>query len=219
MSPELRLDNIVNDYILSITSMKPSSEKASVLDVYSASVQASVLQSIRQIKREGLVEEDSSCKTLQSDDATMDVRLKGLRLKISRSNGPSAFSGSLSAMNAGIGTLQSFDDACLVSVGRSTVSLDEKSLGISLADTLCEAKEYATEHIFASFASLYRCIDHLRISATMYGQFMSSLDLHMVIQTILFAKDKSVVDPLSTIQPSYLIQSGRPHKLRTDAFV
>ncbi|KAI0058067.1 hypothetical protein BV25DRAFT_1994498 [Artomyces pyxidatus] len=36
-------------------------------------------------------------------------------------------------------------------------------------------------------------------------------------QILVWSQEHSVVDPLSTIQPSYLIQTGRPHDLRTNA--
>ena len=40
---------------------------------------------------------------------------------------------------------------------------------------------------------------------------------NMVYNVITSSKSKAIVDPLSTIQPSYLVQSGLPHRLRTDA--
>jgi hypothetical protein len=38
-----------------------------------------------------------------------------------------------------------------------------------------------------------------------------------IYQTLQRSKNLSIVDPLSTIQPSYLIQTGRPHEIRVHA--
>lgn len=38
----------------------------------------------------------------------------------------------------------------------------------------------------------------------------------LLYQILMSSADKIIVDPYSTVQPSYLVQSGRPNKLRTD---
>lgn len=47
-----------------------------------------------------------------------------------------------------------------------------------------------------------------------------SMSMRKLLYHILSTSvDKFIVDPYSTIQPSYLVQSGRPNKLRTDAIL
>lgn len=45
----------------------------------------------------------------------------------------------------------------------------------------------------------------------------SALTTGIIYNVLRSSNDKAIVDPLSTIQPSYLVQRGRPHELRTDS--
>ncbi|KAJ3553006.1 hypothetical protein NM688_g3848 [Phlebia brevispora] len=216
MSPELCFDDVLADHIQSVTSVKPPVETASVMDFNLTSVQVSMLQSVRQVKRDVSHREDEATNVLQSNESTMDCLLKGFHVKISKSTGPPAVSCSLSTFTAGMGTIRAFDEACLVSMGQSTLSLDDHSLIVSLGALFCETGDRAAEHIFATAAMTLRCAQRLQTLTTSYTNFASTLDLHMLVQTIVSAKEKPIVDPLSAIQPSFLIQSGRPHRLRTD---
>lgn len=47
----------------------------------------------------------------------------------------------------------------------------------------------------------------------------SMSEQYLLYQILVSSADKFVVDPYSTIQPSYLVQSGRPDKLRTNAIL
>ena len=61
--------------------------------------------------------------------------------------------------------------------------------------------------------------DAPQILVDVYRRFRSDTALAKgeIISRVLMSTDgKAIIDPLSTIQPSYLVQGGRPYKLRTD---
>lgn len=43
-----------------------------------------------------------------------------------------------------------------------------------------------------------------------------AMDQTIIYQVLRYSRHRSIIDPLSTIQPSFLVQSGRPQELRTD---
>ena len=67
--------------------------------------------------------------------------------------------------------------------------------------------------VLQEFVREQRCL------VDVFGRFRSDTALAKgeIISRVLMSTDgKAIIDPLSTIQPSYLVQGGRPYKLRTD---
>ena len=58
-----------------------------------------------------------------------------------------------------------------------------------------------------------------RLLVDIYRKFRSNTALakgEIISRVLMLTHGKAIIDPLSTIQPSYLVQRGRPYKLRTD---
>lgn len=103
-----------------------------------------------------------------------------------------------------------------VSLGGSSISTQGTSVHASLqsihmqADQNAPAQSLATAIAVATFA---------QAMARLGDGFASRSNkaLHASIQELLqMSHDKHIIDPLSTIQPSYLVQLGLPRRLRTD---
>ncbi|KAG6903050.1 hypothetical protein C0995_007483 [Termitomyces sp. Mi166 len=72
------------------------------------------------------------------------------------------------------------------------------------------------EYIVATGLALAHSAQQLAELWQNWKQYSSLLKRSVVFDIIRCSGDKATVDPLSTIQPSYLVQSGLPHVLRTD---
>lgn len=79
-------------------------------------------------------------------------------------------------------------------------------LEMDAPDYISEAVSAHTDPIVRAINTYQRLQSHLLSAAR-----------DCVYQTLKRSKNLSVVDPLSTIQPSYLIQAGRPHEIRVHA--
>ena len=105
--------------------------------------------------------------------------------------------------------------SCMVSA-RTWIKLADGSVSLVFAPTVTRI-----EHSAPRLLAL--CIDSLTCSiegtyTTYYRNVKeSSLSDQQLIRRVLFSsRDKVIIDPLSTIQPSYLVQTGRPRQLRLD---
>ncbi|KAH9985984.1 hypothetical protein BJV74DRAFT_946145 [Russula compacta] len=79
-------------------------------------------------------------------------------------------------------------------------------LEMDAADCVSEVVSAHTDHITQAVDTYRR----------LQSRFLSEARVR-VHQTLQWSKKLSVVDPLSTIQPSYLIQTGRPNEIRVHA--
>ncbi|KAJ7462379.1 hypothetical protein B0H11DRAFT_1923358 [Mycena galericulata] len=72
------------------------------------------------------------------------------------------------------------------------------------------------EYIMAVGIALSETIQQLATVKQKWDQRSSTMASNVVYSILFASHDKPVIDPLSTIQPSYLVQSGRPQNLRID---
>lgn len=103
---------------------------------------------------------------------------------------------------------------CTVKADSSFASLLSRQATLALGRIWMVIENSAPELLFASLASLIRCGD--RLVYALRNPNPSELDRQTIFEVIKFSRERSIVDPLSTIQPSFLIQSGRPRDIRTD---
>ena len=97
-----------------------------------------------------------------------------------------------------------------------TIQLSRRSLSATLAEFLIEIGHRGPELITATLIALVS-------TGTQVARLVQGLKTHdtitkrAIVRGILMASgQKPVIDPLSTIQPSYLVQTGTPHLLRTE---
>ena len=97
-----------------------------------------------------------------------------------------------------------------------TIQLSRRSFSATLAEFLIQIGHRGPELIIATLIALVS-------AGTQVSRLVQGLKRHgamtkrAIVRGILMASgEKAVIDPLSTIQPSYLVQTGTPHFLRTD---
>ena len=97
-----------------------------------------------------------------------------------------------------------------------TIQLSRRSLSATLSDFLIQIGHRGPELITSTLIALVS-------TGTQVARLVHGLKTHdtttkrAIVRGILMASgQKPVIDPLSTIQPSYLVQTGTPHLLRTE---
>jgi hypothetical protein len=94
--------------------------------------------------------------------------------------------------------------------------LREGEIDITWDAVSAELGHTSPEHIATTGMALGQSIGELSRLHHQAALRNSTLTGKIIYDVLKSSKNKSIIDPLSTIQPSYLVQSGRPHKLRTD---
>ncbi|KAF8633289.1 hypothetical protein AX17_004464 [Amanita inopinata Kibby_2008] len=94
-------------------------------------------------------------------------------------------------------------------VGRGNVKLSMGSIGFSLG-------QRSPEFALATGLAIAQSVDQVLVVIKRWQRFADVTQRAMIYNILLSSKDIPAVEPLSTIQPSYLVQSGIPRDLRTD---
>ncbi|KAF8070507.1 hypothetical protein FPV67DRAFT_1756074, partial [Lyophyllum atratum] len=96
------------------------------------------------------------------------------------------------------------------------VSTGQDSLDIRWRESTIHIGHLGPEYLVATGLAMIRSATQLSLLSQGWKQYSSSSRQTIVSDVIRCSGEKATVDPLSTIQPSYLVQSGTPHALRTD---
>jgi hypothetical protein len=105
---------------------------------------------------------------------------------------------------------------CRMEISEVTGNFGTDSLNLAFHNMSFELGHMAPECMATTGASLTQCALDLARTYKRLASHRTSFYQHIISHLLVCSQDKHVVDPLSTIQPSYLIQIGRPHELRTD---
>ena len=97
-----------------------------------------------------------------------------------------------------------------------TIQLSRRSLSATLTEFLIRIGHRGPELITATLIALVST--GTRVARLVQGlRSHDTMTKRAIVRGILMASgEKAVIDPLSTIQPSYLVQTGTPHLLRTE---
>jgi hypothetical protein len=90
------------------------------------------------------------------------------------------------------------------------------SLTVEWRHNMAQIGHLGPEYMAATCIALARNGEQLAAIGQKWKQHSSGLTQTIVSDILRLTEIQPIVDPLSTIQPSYLIQSGIPQKLRTD---
>ena len=91
-----------------------------------------------------------------------------------------------------------------------------KSLDVSWKNTVLRIGHLGPGYVLATGIALVRNAKRLGVIIERWKKHSSCLMQQLVFDVVQLPGDRTALDPLSTIQPSYLVQSGTPHTLRTD---
>ena len=221
MNFDLHLDYLIGQHIRSVISQTQARKQASVIDLRLASLHVHILQSVvdqHDYTTYGVVPPVRRNNTL----VAVDVLADSFRLRtstITDGTGESlsqALVVEFGRFGCGVGTQDATQVPWHFLIGSSKISLFERDLQLSLGNIFTETQEYTPECAVPTVQTTMRLVDGLRASFARHAMYTQSTDQRIILTVINFVGNRTVVDPLSTTQPSYLIQSGHPHELRTD---
>ncbi|KAH9858939.1 hypothetical protein C2E23DRAFT_880346 [Lenzites betulinus] len=105
---------------------------------------------------------------------------------------------------------------CQLSIGPTFVSTTRHQLTVSLGVVSADIGHSGPDFTLATIVVLAKCAHGLVLAQRELQRKPPATDRQIVHGILTFSRQRSVVDPLSTIQPSYLVQGGLPDRLRKD---
>lgn len=224
MGPEVRLDTAIISYVQSLSSTTPPSASSTGFDVDVASVQLDLAQSL------GGQTSDKETGLYAANQPLSFVSLRVDRLKARVETASCSGSLSASALHTSFDLLSlrlcklskatasndSMHPEPCFSLKRTMLSLVRKNLTLSLGQC-----SIVLDHTIPDLAA-NTALGILQYTQPVLEDFKhSSVAVYRETEQHLFniirlSQDRPIVDSLSAFQPSYLIQSGRPHTIRTD---
>jgi hypothetical protein len=217
---DLQFDCFIGQHVRSFLAHTKAGKETLVTDLHVSSLQLNFLQSVADMHEHADQESTSShhCRSLL---VATHVIVNNLCLKSSRATGSDMPQSQGLALEFG-GLACAVDSAGCMEIpwhflaGPSKFSIDDRNIQLSLGSIFTDTQQHAPEHFVPTVQTAIRLASGLRSSFATYAGYSRSADQNLVLKVIKLAGNRVVVDPLSTTQPSYLIQSGRPHELRTD---
>lgn len=102
------------------------------------------------------------------------------------------------------------------SVSRSHASLARKCISLRLDHIATVLDHSSPANLVASVSSIGSQVTKIQGIHKRWRRYSFARNQQLIRKLLTLASTKYIIDPLSSIQPSYLIHSGRPHQLRTD---
>ncbi|KAI0958666.1 hypothetical protein AcV7_004416 [Taiwanofungus camphoratus] len=233
LSPELRFDALMAAYIQSVPSNSDLPRHTIVSDVYLSSIRIRSMQSVP-IRDAATSDGKSGLKSkphLQEHIRTVaELSLDQLHIRTkfaerhpdcARQDG---FSCSFKAFEVILKTEERVNEVSSpvfptvrIALGGSCASHKEKEVVVSLGLFSMESGHTAVQSSLATVVTVLRYIRGLLNAHERLSTYTPALQQQMIYQVLTFSRRRQVVDPLSTIQPSYLVQTGRPGDLRSSS--
>ncbi|RPD53525.1 hypothetical protein L227DRAFT_535889, partial [Lentinus tigrinus ALCF2SS1-6] len=225
MSPELRFDALTMDYIKAFKSRPGPSSTVTTFDIHIPRIQVRSLQLVNVSSQQG------SGKSTQAGDLSITVvdlvagapRFRGRSFR--NPQGPprndltlslSSFSVALLSRLPARGSYkQDPTRICHLTIGPTIASILRRDITLSVGAITSDIGHSGPDFVLSTVAVLIRYFWGILLAQK---QMKDQASIRQIIHGVLaFSHERSVVDPLSTIQPSYLVQHGLPDKLRKDA--
>ncbi|KAG7440025.1 uncharacterized protein BT62DRAFT_646663 [Guyanagaster necrorhizus] len=206
--PELCIDSMMSGYLGSF-SKSWKYQKRVLLDVAVPSLRLLVLRHL-----------DLPSSNPTGVMSSIDLRLMGFYVR--------GFTqrriGTLTAGSDGLGiTLDTVGRAEKMEKAFATISTSEidihwngKDLDASFGSLTMTVSHRCPEYLMALTLALVRDAKELQALFTKWKSIFTQPKLRVVHWVLTMTGEDTIMDPLSAIQPLYLIQSGTPHQLRTD---
>lgn len=113
-----------------------------------------------------------------------------------------------------------YDDAMAdIMMSGIEAQISSEGVEIGLYSLAVDLGHSSSEQVVATGLVLARTTRELLDIYKRWNTRSSTLAQNLLYRVLKSSSDKFIVDPYSTIQPSYLVQSGRPKRLRTDAIL
>jgi hypothetical protein len=228
ISPEQHIDALATSHIRDLLKVSDAVND-SILDVQITSVRLQLVQLVRKPRdqHDGTLHIPDAVHYRPEDGvAVVDLQAHDVGLKAQVHKGEKQSRQSFAASIRRIGLTLDLHDvhntanrSTLHTVAKASLSDVTSSLIHKRADLAWRAFSVTLEMDAAAYISevISAHIDSITWAISAYRRLQSRIlagARFRVYQILRWSKGPSVVDPLSTIQPSYLVQTGRPHEIR-----
>ncbi|KAK7692730.1 hypothetical protein QCA50_004363 [Cerrena zonata] len=224
LGPELRFDSIMINYVKSLSAAAIPSMSSTGLDVDITSLQLDMSQTLGG----QIISKETGLYAAHHPLSFVSLRTDGLKIRIETATNPKSsetlalhtsfdlLSLRLSKLSKSTALNESMQQEPCFSLSRTIISLNRKNVAISLGqssvvldhsipDLAANAALGILHYAQPTLEDLKRSSEAVRHEAEQY-----------LFTIIHLSRDRPIADYLSAFQPSYLIQSGRPHHARTD---
>ncbi|KAI0699566.1 hypothetical protein BC835DRAFT_1412549 [Cytidiella melzeri] len=216
-SPEICFDVLLSDHLQSVKDEEGDRTAATIMDTHFALVQVKLLQLLPFAPD---LSGPDNAPARGRVPSSLELFLSGVRLRTAQSGATrmSNIMCSYDSVALGLGAAEHSSLAWDVVCSPSNFSLSEKDASVTLGDLFVNVSRLAPSQTTLMALRLAEFVDDMQepMEAFRRGS-MYELNRNTLFEALQRVEEKAVLDPLSTIQPSYLIQSGYPHRLRTDA--
>ncbi|KAG1765509.1 hypothetical protein EV702DRAFT_1283104 [Suillus placidus] len=218
LSPELTLDSVMASH-MSMFGDSPGSTLSTAFDITIGSARLQVLEHISCLSssfKEASAQRDSMI--------TINCLASGCHLAMFQGAQKLACHLEISEMSVGVmddsgaalGSKRSPGNSPILSLRRLQLDATQNHASISVGHFALELQPVSLEYAVATFQALEQDLRDLSLDPSV--QFGSTTRFaEIVYYTLDLTRNRAAVDPLSTIQPSFLVQRGHPQALRTHA--
>ncbi|OCH88869.1 hypothetical protein OBBRIDRAFT_779350 [Obba rivulosa] len=227
LSPELGFDSIMARCAKCIGSKRRDIEEVTSFDICLTgiklrSAQIVSLEAPLQLAMNRKQSSDSSRSKLTIAELLIDgLRFRGRPPQRSPdSNNQSSCALSFESFNLTLAAKHGFHTGNIsppevnVALGYSRMHLTSQELDLSLGSSTMEVDHTAPGIICAVVVVLCPLINRSKTVLSRMSANRTAHDLHILQHVLISSRQQPVIDPLSTIQPSYLVQKGLPDMLR-----
>ncbi|OJA20857.1 hypothetical protein AZE42_02968 [Rhizopogon vesiculosus] len=220
LSPELTLDSVMAGHMTKFSD-SPGSSSPTAFDVIIRSVHIQVLEHVSSLDSTSLKEASAQRDSL----VTINCLASGGHFVISKGDqkwgchieiSETSF-GVTDGLGVALGSSKfSHANSPILSLHRLQLDAAHNHASISVGRFAVELQPISLESAVAAFQALEQDLQDISLRRSV--QIGSTTRLAEIVYcTLYLTRDRAAVDPLSTIQPSFLIQRGYPQALRTDA--
>ncbi|KAG2364907.1 hypothetical protein BDR07DRAFT_1557955 [Suillus spraguei] len=216
LSPELTLDSVMASHMAKFGD-SPGPPLSTAFDITIRSARLQVLEHISCLSssfNESSAQRDSMI--------TINCLASGCHLAMSQGAQKSAYHLEISETtvgvvdNAGVGSKCSLGNSPILSFRRLQLDVTQNHASISVGCFALELQPISLEYAVATFQALEQDSRDLLLDLTVQSGSTTRFS-EIVYHTLDLTQNRAAVDPLSTIQPSFLVQRGHPQALRTHA--
>ncbi|KAK0484381.1 hypothetical protein EDD18DRAFT_1361385 [Armillaria luteobubalina] len=203
-NPELSIDSMMSAYLGSFSKSRKYQKRA-LLDVAVPSLRLSVLRHF---------DLPSSTSVMGS----VDLRLTGFHIRGFDQKRVRTLAVGFDSLVVALDTVRRLEKAfATISASDVDIHWNGKTVEAGLGSLTMSVSHRCPEYITALALALVRDAKELKTLFVKWKTIFAQPKLHVVHWVLNMTSEDTIMDPLSAVQPLYLIQSGTPHQLRTDA--
>ncbi|KAI0633565.1 hypothetical protein C8Q77DRAFT_1157760 [Trametes polyzona] len=223
LSPELRMDGLTMQYIKTFKRGPTAGASLTYFDIQLPSLKVHSLQLVNTASQHGNSPPGETYATVAEVLLTetrvrtrIQAKLDGRTERTIAFTFRSFSTALLSKSPSRQAFKQDPSAQCRLSIGPTLVSSTPERLTVSLGVLSADIGHSGPDFALATIVTLARCYTTVLAAERERKRDLPPTDRQIVHGILTYSRQRSVVDPLSTIQPSYLVQCGLPDRLRKD---